>query len=91
MSRTTRNIPSQGRKPLMPHRRYKAPIGFIQKAPDGKRCFTVEIMRDNRCTGLRSHRTDRRQARIMLRTDPDDNVPAGKMRRYSLQYGSYIW
>ena len=90
MSRTTRNIPSRY-GPLLPNRRTKRPpIEFIQEVPDGKRDFTVELIRDNRCTGLRSHRADRQKARVMLKHDVDDDVPAGKMRRYSLQYRGYI-
>ena len=90
MSRTFRKIPTNAGKSLVPQReRRQSTPSFIQKAPDGKRDITVKLMRDNRATGLRSHREDRREARIVLRTDEEDVLPTGKMRRYSLRYGAY--
>ena len=91
MSRTRRRIPSDRapRRTTTPGARAKTP--YLQTMPDGKRTFALEIRRDNHVTGLRSHRSDRRQARTVLRQDQDDNLPAGKMRRYSLKYGTYQW
>ena len=90
MSRTFRRIPTHTNQPLMPRKNDLTPASsFIQTTPDGKRDMTVEIMRDNRASGLRSHRADRRQAKTILRTCTQDILPVGKMRRYSLQYGDY--
>ena len=90
MSRTFRNIPTNTQKPLPTQRERRQPTpSFIQKTPDGKRNITAELIRDNRATGLRSHREDRRAARVVLRTEDEDVLPTGKMRKYSLKYGNY--
>lgn len=63
---------------------------YIKTAgPDGKMDFFTVIRRDNRATGLRDHRRDRREARIILRTSAEDTLTAGKKRRYSMRYGDY--
>ena len=90
MSRTFRKIPTNTQQPLVPQGERRQPTpSFIQQTPDGKRNITVELIRDNRATGLRSHREDRREARIVLRTEDEHVLPTGKMRRYSLKYGNY--
>ena len=58
-------------------------------ARDGKPDWKTRIARDNRVTGLREQRRDRRETRNSLRVGDDDSVAAGKMRRYSNRYGSY--
>ena len=91
MSRTFRKIP--GRRPIRV--RGRRPGGcrntrFIQKVPDGIRNMTVELKRDDRVTGLRDHKLHRARARQKLRTT-DDDVRAGKLRRYGDTYGEYLW
>ena len=91
MSRTFRNIP--GHCPLRvggrwPGGCHKTP--FIQKVPDGIRNMTVDLKRDDRVTGLRDHKLHRARARRELRTT-DDDLRAGKLRRYGDTYGEYLW
>lgn len=93
MSRTFRRIPE--RWPpfihylLQPVKCDKKP--FIQKVHDGKRNITVEIMRDNRVTGLRDHRLHRARAKQELCTTDGDGLQSGKMRRYGDTYGRYYY
>lgn len=56
---------------------------------DGKVGLKTIVARDNRATGLRDHRQDRRAARVALKDDEDETVTSGKMRRYSNRYGDY--
>ena len=58
---------------------------------DGAKCLTTIIARDNRATGLRDHRRNRREARIHLKSRNDAQVASGKRRRYSNRYGEYEW
>ena len=44
---------------------------------------------DNRATGLRTHKRDRRAAKDALKSGEDDALPNGKRRRYSNRYGDY--
>ena len=56
---------------------------------DGETDLRTIVQRDNRATGLRDHRRDRREARVELRLNEDDTAVAGKKRRYSTRYGDY--
>ena len=56
---------------------------------DGKQDWTTMLARDNRATGLRDHKLDRRAARISLKTG-EDTALSGKHRRYSDRYGNYF-
>ena len=59
-------------------------------ARDGKVDWKTVIARDNRATGLRDHRRDRREARVNLKAEGEDtNLAGGKRRRYSDRYGTY--
>ncbi len=60
-------------------------------ARDGKPDWNTIIARDNRATGLRDQKQDRRKTRSEMKNeDPEDsNVAGGKRRRYSDRYGSY--
>ncbi len=92
MSRTFRKIPE--RFPMSLHCMELAKtdkIPFVQKMHDGKRSMTVEIMRDNRVTGLRDHQIHRARARQELRTTDGDGLQSGKMRRYGDIYGKYYY
>ena len=55
---------------------------------DGKHDFMTLIARDDRVTGLRDHRRDRRTARESLRRG-EDKILSGKHRRYSNRHGAY--
>ncbi len=57
---------------------------------DGKQDWPTRIAHDNRATGLRDHKRDRRLARASLRSGTEDDLPNGKRRRYSDRYGSYM-
>ena len=59
------------------------------KGRDGKHDWTTIVARDNRATGLRDHKLDRRAAKISLKTG-EDTALSGKHRRYSNRYGDYI-
>ena len=48
------------------------------------------IARDNRATGLRPQKRDRREARASLKAGDNDALPNGKCRRYSNRYGPYV-
>ncbi len=56
---------------------------------DGKQDLRTLVARDDRATGLRDHKRDRRVARALLKSGNGDSLPAGKRRRYSERYGSY--
>ena len=56
---------------------------------DGKQEWRTRVARDDRATGLRDHKRDRRLARACLKSDNGDALPGGKRRRYSERYGSY--
>ena len=56
---------------------------------DGKHDWPTLIARDNRATGLRDHKRDRQQAKVSLRSGEDTAV-AGKHRRYTTRYGTYL-
>ena len=60
-------------------------------ARDGKIDWKTVIARDNRATGLRDQKRDRRKTRVELKEAGDDesNVVGGKRRRYSDRYGTY--
>ena len=51
----------------------------------------TQIARDNRATGLRDQKRNRRKTRAELKTagEDDSNVAGGKRRRYSERYGTY--
>lgn len=55
---------------------------------DGKQDWRTRVARDDRATGLRDHKRDRRLARASLKFG-EDGLPGGKRRRYSERYGSY--
>ena len=65
-------------------RRYISGLGR-----DGKQDWRTTVARDDRATGLRDHKRDRRVAKALLKSGDGDNLPAGKRRRYSERYGSY--
>ena len=56
---------------------------------EGKLDFLTRVARDDRATGLRDHKRDRRAARVSLKSGDGDALPTGKRRRYSERYGSY--
>ena len=56
---------------------------------DGKQDWGTRVARDDRATGLRTHKRDRRIARASLKSRSEDSLPSGKRRRYSDRYGSY--
>ena len=56
---------------------------------DGKQDWQTKIARDNRTTGLRTQKRDRREARASLKSGEDDALPNGKRRRYSNRYEAY--
>ena len=59
-------------------------------ARDGKTDWKTVIARDNRATGMRDQRRDRREARVSLKAEGEDtNLVSGKRRRYSPRYGTY--
>ena len=58
------------------------------KGRDGKHDFKTIIDRDNRATGLRTHRQDRHRAKVSLKFG-EDTALSGKHRRYSTRYGQY--
>ena len=57
---------------------------------DGKQDWPTRISRDNRATGLRTHKTDRKAAKDSMKADNGDSLPSGKRRRYSDRYGYYL-
>ena len=56
---------------------------------DGRPDWSTLIARDNRATGLRDHKRDRRTAKATLKSGDNDALPNGKRRRYSDRYGDY--
>ena len=56
---------------------------------DGKQDWRTRVARDDRATGLRDHKRDRRLARASLKSGDADGLPGGKRRRYGGRYGSY--
>ena len=58
------------------------------KGHDGKQDTRTQVARDNRATGLRDHRRDRRITKASLK-EGEDNALSGKHRRYSGRYGAY--
>ena len=64
-------------------RRY---IGGI--ARDGRQDWRTGVARDDRATGLRDNKRDRRLDRASLKFG-EEGLPGGKRRRYSQRYGSY--
>ncbi|MYE41860.1 MAG: hypothetical protein F4X27_16790 [Chloroflexi bacterium] len=56
---------------------------------DGKPDFPTVVARDDRVTGLRDHKRDRRVARESLKCGDGEALPGGKRRRYSERYGEY--
>ncbi len=64
-------------------RRYIGGTGY-----DGKQDWRTRVARDDRATGLRDQKRDRRLARASLKSG-EDRLPNGKRRRYSERYGSY--
>lgn len=56
---------------------------------DGRPDWRTRIVRDDRATGLREHKRDRRTAKATLNSGDGDTLPNGKRRRYSDRYGEY--
>ena len=56
---------------------------------DGKQDWRTRIARDNRATGLRTQKRDRRVAKVALKSGQEDSLHSGKRRRYSERYGDY--
>ena len=56
---------------------------------DGRPDWSTLIARDNRATGLRAHKRDRRTAKSTLKSGDGDGLSNGKRRRYSDRYGDY--
>ena len=56
---------------------------------EGKQDLLTRVARDDRATGLRDHKRDRRVAKVSLKSGDGDALPTGKRRRYSERYGSY--
>ena len=56
---------------------------------DSQQDWPTRVARDDRATGLRDHKRDRRVARASLKSGDGDALPGGKRRRYSERYGSY--
>ena len=56
---------------------------------DGNQDWPTIVARDDRATGLRDHKRDRRVARESLKSGDGDALPGGKRRRYSERYGEY--
>ena len=56
---------------------------------DGKQDWPTIVARDDRATGLRDHKRDRRVARVSLKSGDGEALPGGKRRRYSERYGDY--
>ena len=50
----------------------------------------TSVARDNRATGLRTHKTDRKAAKDLMKSGNGDSLPGGKRRRYSERYASYM-
>ena len=65
------------------------PPAATSVAPAGTASRTTRVARDDRATGLRDHKRDRRVARASLKSGEDDALPNGKRRRYSERYGAY--
>ena len=65
----------------------------IKRVPERmrKQSWAVEIMRDNRVTGLRDHKIHRAQVRRKLRLGLGEEVRIGKIKKYGTFYGSYKW
>ena len=90
MSRTFRKIPAHRPIRVRGNRTGgRGQASFVQRMPDGKRDFAVEVRRDDRATGLRDHRVHRALAKQKLRATDGDGLRAGKMRRYGDTYGDY--
>ena len=56
---------------------------------DGRQDWRTRVARDDRATGLRGHKRDRRVARVLLKSGNGGSLLTGKRRRYSERYGSY--
>ncbi len=56
---------------------------------DGKQDWRTRIARDNRATGFRTQKSDRRLARASLKSSEGDSLASGKRGRYSDRYGAY--
>ena len=56
---------------------------------DGKQDWRTRITRDNRATGLRTQKRDRRVAKAAMKCGEGDSLSSGKRRRYSDRYGDY--
>ena len=57
---------------------------------DGKQDFQTLVARDDRATGLRTHKRERRLARASLKSGDGESLRCGKSRRYSDRYGDYL-
>ena len=56
---------------------------------DGKQDWRTRIARDNRATGLRTQKRDRRVAKAAMKSGQENSLSSGKRRRYSDRYGDY--
>ena len=56
---------------------------------DGKQDWPTIFVPDNRATGLRTHKCDRRMTKASLKSGDADSPPNGKRRRYTDRYGAY--
>ena len=56
---------------------------------DGKQDWRTRVARDNRATGLRTQKRDRRVAKAAMKSGQENSLSSGKRRRYSDRYGDY--
>ena len=56
---------------------------------DGKQDWRTRVARDDRVTGLRTQKRDRRVAKAAIKAGQEDSLLSGKRRRYSDRYGEY--
>ena len=56
---------------------------------DGKQDWRTRVARDNRATGLRTQKRDRRVAKAAMKSGEENTLSGGKRRRYSDRYGDY--
>ena len=56
---------------------------------DGKQDWRTRVARDNRATGLRTQKRDRRVAKAAMKSGQEDSLSSGKRRRYNDRYGDY--
>ena len=51
--------------------------------------WQTRVVRDDRVSGLREHRRDRRAAKTALTSGSGDDLPNGTRHRYRDRYGEY--